>query len=491
MAFVGENVVTDFFFECDATALAEHIAAGEIDPAALLQASMDRARRLNPRLNAVVHMQPETAIRLLGETSRDAPFFGVPTLLKDLGAEAIDFPSHNGSRLYRDTIYSYNASIYERIRAAGLVPFARTTSPELGIGPVSEAGVYEAPTRNPWNGGHTPGGSSGGAGAAVAAGIVPLAHGSDGGGSVRIPASCCGLVGFKPTRARLPDGPAVGEGWGGMAIDGFLTRSVRDSAAMLDACQGADLGAPYCAPPLRAGYLASMAMPASGLRIAVMETDFTGNPIDPACRDAIAKVAGQLRDLGHHTFAWETNIAKDARAMMLAWTKIVAAGTNLSVRGKRPIKDLQDGEVDGVTLGAVRLGETVSGADYLESINVVHAFGRKMAALFADFDVLLSPTLAEPPAKIGRFKPVNQDFMDYRNGPDGVFRYSPYTAVFNASGQPAMSLPLAWTDDDLPIGVHFAAAFGADEMLIALAAEIEAAFPWQDKQMSLIRQLHQ
>jgi len=411
-------------------------------------------------------------------------------LLKDLGAEAIAFPSHNGSRLYRDTVYKYDSSIYTRMRAAGLIPFARTTSPELGIGPTTEAGVYGKPTRNPWNTDHTTGGSSGGSGAAVAAGIVPLAHGSDGGGSVRIPASCCGLVGFKPTRARLPDGPGVGEGWAGMAIDGFLTRSVRDTALMMDLCHGADLGAPYHAPPLKSGYRAAMKTPPIGLRIAVLDTDFLGNPIDAECREAVYKVAGLLKGLGHEVISWQTTIAKEVREMMLAWTKIVASGTELSVRYKKAIAELKPEDVDGVTYGAVQLGQTVSGADYLQSINTVHSFGRRMAALFQDFDVLLTPTLAEPPAKIGRYKPDNSNFMDYRNGPDGVFSYSPYTAVFNASGQPAISLPMHWAPGNLPVGVHFAAAFGEDEMLMGLAADLEEAAPWHPKQLELIQQLH-
>ncbi|NBQ83437.1 MAG: amidase [Alphaproteobacteria bacterium] len=480
----------DELFECDAIALAAKIKQGEISPKEMLKASLARAERLNVALNAVVHAQQEKAIELIGKTAADAPLYGVPTLLKDLGAEAKDFPSHNGSRLYRDTVYTYDASIYTRMRQAGLIPFARANSPELGIGPTSEAGVYGEPTRNPWNTGHTSGGSSGGSASAVAAGIVPVAHGSDGGGSVRIPASSCGLVGFKPTRARLPDGPGVGEGWAGMAIDGFLTRSVRDTALMLDLCSGADLGAPYWAPPLTSSFMQALENPPKGLRIAVLETDFMGNPVHPECVEATRKTAKMLSGLGHDVKVWETTVAKNVREMMLAWTKIVAAGTLLSVRAKKPIDTLTADDVDGVTYGAVQLGKEVSGADYLESINIVHAFGRRMAAVLQDFDVLLSPTLAEPPAPIGRFKPVNTDFMDYRNGPNGVFAYSPYTAVFNASGQPALSLPLHWAPGDLPVGVHFAARFGEDEMLMGLARQIEMAMPWQDKQIELIRRLH-
>lgn len=480
----------DEYFECDAISLAEYIKKGEISASDMLDASLSRAERLNPSLHAVVNINKPKAEQLIADMPKDAPLYGVPTLLKDLGAEAKDFPSHNGSKLYHNTVYSYDASIYTRMLKTGLIPYARTTSPELGIGPTSEAGVYDEPTRNPWNLDHTSGGSSGGSASAVAAGIVPLAHGSDGGGSVRIPASCCGLVGVKPTRARLPDGPGVGEGWAGMAIDGFLTRSVRDTAFMLDQCSGSDQGAPYAAPALKKGFMKSMNDQPSGLRIAVCDTDFMGNPIHEECRKALTHTANILRQLGHDITIWSTSIADDVQEMMMAWTKIVAAGTLLSVRYKKDIDVLMPDDVDGVTYGAVQLGKTVSGADYLQSINTIHAFGRKMATLFDDFDVLLTPTLAEPPAKIGRFKPTNTDFMDYRNGPNGVFAYSPYTAAFNASGQPAISLPLHWTADHLPVGVHFASAYGNDEMLISLAAQCEEALPWHDRQLALIRQYH-
>ena len=480
----------DELFECDAISLADQIKNGFVAASDILSASVTRAERLNSSLNAIVNFNTSHAKKLLAATALDTPLYGVPTLLKDLGAEAIDFRSHNGSRLYHNTVYSYDSTIFQRIRKTGLIPYARTTSPELGIGPTSEAGVYGEPTRNPWNLKHTSGGSSGGSGAAVAAGIVPIAHGSDGGGSVRIPASCCGLVGIKPTRARLPDGPGSGEGWAGMAIDGFLTRSVRDSALMLDQCSGGDLGAPYAAPPLKTGFMKAIEAKLPSLRVAVLNTDFMGNAVHKECRHAVALTADSLRQLGHHVSIWSSSLGDDVKDMMLAWTKIVAAGTLLSVRYKKDIEKVTPNDVDGVTYGAIQLGKTVSGADYLQSINTVHAFGRKMALLLEEFDILVSPTLAEPPAKTGRFKPVNSDFLDYRSGPDGVFAYSPYTAIFNASGQPAMSLPLYWTPDDLPVGVHFAAAYGNDEMLISLARQLEKAMPWHNKQVQVIRRYH-
>jgi amidase/6-aminohexanoate-cyclic-dimer hydrolase len=227
----------------DATALAGLLAKGEVSATELLDAALRAVEARNPAINAVVLIQEGVARKSIADGLPHGPFRGVPFLIKDLGAEAVDFPSHMGSRLWANTRYTRDSAIWERMRATGVVTFGRTTSPEGGIGAATESAVYGGPTRNPWNLDHTSGGSSGGSGAAVAAGIVAMAHGSDGGGSVRIPASSCGLFGFKPTRARLPDGPCAGEGWAGMAIDGFLTRSVRDTAVMLDACEGADLGA--------------------------------------------------------------------------------------------------------------------------------------------------------------------------------------------------------------------------------------------------------
>ena len=263
----------------DATALAALVAAGEVTPSELLDAALAAVEARNPALNAVVLLQEGVARTAIARGLPQGPFRGVPFLIKDLGIEAKDFPSHNGSCLFANTVYPGDSSIFARIQATGVVTFGRTTSPEGGVGAATEAAVYGGPTRNPWNLDHTPGGSSGGAGAAVAAGIVAFAHGSDGGGSVRIPASSCGLFGFKPTRARLPDGPYAGEGWAGMAIDGFLTRSVRDSAVMLDACEGADLGAPYAAPPLGRGHAAAISRPPRPLRVGLCDTTFTGEPI--------------------------------------------------------------------------------------------------------------------------------------------------------------------------------------------------------------------
>ena len=468
----------------DATDLAERVARKEVSADELLDAALAAVAARNPKLNAVVLVQEEAARRAIARGLPQGPFRGVPFLLKDLGCEAIDFPGHNGSRLLQNTRYAKDSAIFQRIQATGVVTFGRTTSPESGIGVATESAVYGGPTRNPWNLDHTSGGSSGGSGAAVAAGIVAMAHGSDGGGSVRIPAASCGLVGFKPTRARLPDGPYAGEGWAGMAIDGFLTHSVRDTARMLDACAGADLGAPYWAPPLLRSHADAISRPPRRLRVALCETSFTGKPIDPEVRAAVIATARLLEDLGHHVQPIAA-LAADVAMMMTAWTDIVAVGTALSIQKALAGRGLDADLVEGVSRGAIAAANRLAPTRYLEAVQQIHAFGRQMAAVFdpedgtPGFDILLSATLAEPPAKVGRFSHQSEDYVAFRTGPGMVFDYSPFTAVFNASGQPAVSLPLGMTASGLPIGVHLASRFGADEELIAVCSEIEQAAPWR------------
>jgi len=469
---------TESYEEFDAVGLAELVANGEVAPLALLDAALERAEALDPRLNALTMLRADFARDRIRAGLPNGPLRGVPFLLKDLGAEAVDFPGNNGSALLANTRYATNSTLYDRLVASGLVIFGRTTTPEGGIGPVTEATVYGGPTRNPWNPDRTPGGSSGGAGAAVAAGIVPAAQGSDGGGSVRIPASSCALFGFKPTRARLPDGPHSGEGWAGMAMDGFLTRTVRDTALLLDVTQGPDLGAPYVAPSLKSSYSEAARKTPPRLRIALATTTLAGDPIDAGCRTGVEDAATLLTSLGHHVEEALPNA--DTHRMMQAWTVIVACGTALWVRNAltRLDRALQPGDLEAVVRGACAYAERIRGDQYLEAVNQVHQYGREMAAFFQHHDILLTPTLAEPPARIGRFAHRSEDFVDYRMGSDGVFAYSPYTAAFNASGQPAASVPLHWTADGLPVGIHLAARFGEDETLMSLCAELEQARPW-------------
>ncbi len=465
----------------DALDLARLVASGAVASGELLDASLRAVEAWNPALNAVVLVQEDAARRRIAAGLPRGPFRGVPFLLKDLGAEARDFPSHNGSRLTANTAYPVDSAIFARIEAAGLVTFGRTTAPESGVGPATEAAVYGGPTRNPWDLERTPGGSSGGAGAAVAAGIVAIAHGSDGGGSVRIPAACCGLFGVKPTRARLPDGPYLGEGWAGMAIDGFLTRSVRDTAAALDACHGADAGAPYWAPPLRTSHIDAISRPPRRLRVMLCETTFAGTAVDPEVRAAVQEAARLLERLGHHVEPGRPQA--DVARMMRAWTDIVAVGTALSVRNGLKGRALTPDLVEALGRGAVAHADALHPTRHLQAVGEIHAFGRQMARVFDPEagdgpDIILSATLAEPPAVIGRFAHGTEDFVHYRLGPGMVFDYSPFCAVFNASGQPAASVPLGMTAGGLPTGIHLAARFGDDETLLALCAELEQAAPW-------------
>ncbi len=468
----------------DATELAGMVASGQVTPTELLEAALAAVEARNPAINAVVLVQEAAARRAIAEGLPRGPFRGVPFLLKDLGCEAVDFPGHNGSRLLANTTYARDSAIWQRIRATGVVNFGRTTSPEGGVGTVTEAAVYGSPTRNPWNLDHTSGGSSGGAGAAVAAGIVAFAHGSDGGGSVRIPASSCGLFGFKSTRARLPDGPYSGEGWAGMAIDGFLTRSVRDTAIMLDACEGPDLGAPYVAPPLAHGHAAAVSRPPRRLRIALCDTTFTGEAIDPEVAQAVRDTAKLLESLGHHVEPGRPSA--DVEMMMRAWTDIVGVGTALSIQKALNGRDLTPDLVEGIGRSACAYAASLPPTRYLEAVGEIHSFGRQMASYFASGpDILLSATLAEPPARVGRYHHNRNDYVNYRVGPGGIFSYSPFCAVFNASGQPAASLPLAQSASGLPIGIHLAAPYGNDEELIALCAEIESAAPWTARRAAM------
>ena len=476
----------DEYVTFDALGLAELVRTGEVTAGELLDVALAQVAATDDAIAAVVDVQ-ESVARATIDARPAGPFAGVPFLVKDLGCEAIDFPSSMGSGLYRDYRYSFDSEMFVRLRNAGLVTFGRTASPEFGIGPTTEPKVYGRPTRNPWNSEHGAGGSSGGSGAAVAAGVVPAAHGSDGGGSVRIPASSCGLFGVKPTRALLPDGPAAGESWAGMSIDGFLTRSVRDNAALLDAVAGPDLGAPYYAPSLAGSFLHAIETPPRRLRIAVTERSFTGGPIHADCVAAVRHTAALLDSLGHEVV--EAHPLVNIEHFMRAWADIVACGTQLTVASRvvELGRALDDSETDRVTRLACLKGATVSGAEYLAAVGAVHAVGRVMARFLVPFDMLLSATLAEPPALIGRFDPNRDDawtdFIDYRI--NHVLPYSPFTALANETGQPAMSLPLWITDAGLPVGTHVMARAGDDLTLMQLAAQLEQAQPWFDHRPEL------
>ncbi len=463
------------YVEFDGVGLAALVHAGEVTPDELLALALARVAETDDAIAAVVHVQEAVARKSIVAGLPEGAFTGVPFLLKDLGCEAVAFPTSMGSRLYDGHRYGYDSELFARMRDAGVVTFGRTTSPEFGVGVTTEAVVYGRPTRNPWNQDHVVGGSSGGAAAAVSAGVLPLAHGSDGGGSVRIPASSCGLFGLKPTRALLPDGPEAGEGWAGMAIDGFLTRSVRDTAAMLDATAGPDVGAPYYAPPRVGRFADAIAVPPRRLRVAVCTRTFTGQPIHADCVAAVEHTAQLLESLGHEVLPAEP--ALDMEAFVRAWTDIVACGTQLTVESAGT-----GGEdrVERVTRLAVEHARAVSGAQYLAAVERVHSTGRTLARFLQPYDALLTATLGEPPARIGRFTTNRPDgwstFLEYRL--EHILPYSPYTALANGTGQPAINLPLWWNAEGLPVGTHVMGRAGEDHVLLQLAAQVEDADPW-------------
>ena len=471
--------LSDAYEDLDATALAELVAKGEATPDELLDEALARAERVNPQINALTNLVPDRARELIAKGLPEGPFRGVPFVLKDLGAAAVGFPVSSGSRLLEGSMPSVDSHFYAKLRDAGLVTFGRGTSPEFGCGPATESAVYGGPTRNPWNLERTSGGSSGGSGAAVAARGLPAAHASDGAGSTRIPAASCGLFGFKPTRARISQGPATGEGWGGLSSAGFVTRSVRDNAALMDVVSGPMPGDPYAAPAMEISYAQAADRAPGKLRAGVLTTTFTGAPIHADAKAAAEDAGALLASMGHEVVEAPLPEA-DIAGMLRATARLISAGTARTLQAIEAARGrpIQPGEVEPLALDAKRLAETISGADYLAAIETIHAFGRAFARYLSGMDVLVTPTLGEPPAECGRFTHAHGDFEAFRFGPGGVADYSPFTAAFNVSGQPAASVPLFWNAEGLPIGVQLATAFGEDALLMSLCADLERARPW-------------
>ncbi|MBK7060110.1 MAG: amidase [Rubrivivax sp.] len=481
------------WFDADASALAQAIVRGDCSAEKALQRTLADVAAINPALNAVCLLAPEIGLARARELDtelaacrndderaarlRARPFFGVPLLLKDVGAATAHrgLPSRAGSRLFpQGAPWPVDGTLTQRYLAAGFVPFGRSTSPEMGMSATTEAVAYGGPTRNPWNRAHSSGGSSGGAAAATASGMTTIAHANDGAGSIRIPASACGLIGLKPSRGLMPTGPLVGEGWGGLAIDHVLTRSVRDCAAALDVTAGADAGAPYAAPPLPASCVAALADPPRRLRIGLIKQFYEGDAVHPEVAAVLQEFALQLQRLGHAVE--EASIDFTTHEVVFPVMQGVATGTALFLdqlaasRGRA----IDPGEVEPVVWSAYQHARSVKATDYLAAINTFHRLGRRMAVFHERFDLLLTPTLAEPPAVLGRFTMDRPDFIDYRLGPTGLWRYTPFCPLANATGAPAISLPVGRSASGLPIGAMLSALHGQDLLLLQLAAQWEA-----------------
>ncbi|MBL8190532.1 MAG: amidase [Acidobacteria bacterium] len=461
----------------DATAQADLVKRKEITALELVDATIERIEQVNPRLNAVVTSMYDLARAAASSNIPQGAFAGVPFLLKDLQAAYEGVPMTSASKFLQDFKPNGDSELVKRYKRAGLIVVGKTNTPEFGIFPTTEPKLF-GPTRNPWDVTRTPGGSSGGSAAAVAAGIVPMAHANDGGGSIRIPAACCGIFGLKPTRGRNPLGPHFGDIFSGLVAEHAVTRSVRDSAALLDATAGYDPGDPYIAPLPARPFVQEVGADPGRLRIAVSTTPANGATVHPDCVAAVHDAAKLCEELGHIVTeaAPQLNGEMIGKAFMTIW----AAGNAWTAEslsfavGRKPTEE----EFEPATWALIQMGRRRSAADYLLAVQTLQIFSRRVAQFMESYDVLLSPTVAEPPLPLGSFEsPPDNPMAGMRRS--GLF--APFTGLFNATGQPAMSVPLFWNSDGLPIGVHFAARYGDEATLFRLAAQLEIARPWADR----------
>lgn len=461
----------------DATAQAELIRTKQVKPIELVEATIERIERVNAALNAVVTPMYDEARKTAAGPLPDGPFTGVPFLMKDLGPTYAGVRFTSGSVFMKDFIAPMDSELTARHKRAGLIVTGKTNTPEFGLLPTTEPRLFGA-AHNPWDTDRSTGGSSGGSAASVAAGIVPMAHGNDGGGSIRIPASCCGVFGMKPTRARTPHGPAIGDVMSGLAIDHALTRSVRDSAALLDATSGPDLGDPYWAPPAERPFAQEVGAAPGRLRIAFTDKAPTGVPVHKDCSEAVRAAAALCADLGHHVE--EGAPAIDGVQTTQAFIAIWAAGTAWGIDGIARVtgRKIEEEQFEPVTWGLYQMGRSINASDYLLAVTAMQQMSRTVARFMVNYDVWLTPTLAEPPLLLGTLDSPPDDPMA------GFMRaaaFVPFTPFLNATGQPAMSVPLYWNGAGLPVGSHFAGRFGDEATLFRLAAQLEEARPWAHK----------
>lgn len=452
----------------DATAQAELVRKKELKPIELVEAAIARIEKLNPTLNAVILPMYENARDAAAAELPDGPFTGVPFLLKDILAFFAGHRVAHGSRLMQNMVPDHDSELVVRLKRAGLIILGRTNVPEFGILPTTESAFY-GPCKNPWNTDRTTGGSSGGSAAAVASGMVPMAHANDGGGSIRIPASCCGVFGFKPTRARNPLGPDFGDILAGTIAEHAVTRTVRDSAALLDATCGPDVGDPYWAPPPARPFLEEVGTDPEKLRIAYTTQSLIDAPVHSACIRGIEDTAKLCADLGHEVEEAGPDLFLEP--LVDAFLVLYSAGCSSSVKlmGGDPER------VEPLTWALHEMGAQHSATDYLMALQTLQGMSREVARFFLNYDILLTPTVAEPPVALGTFDspPDNPLAGLYR-----AMAFCAFTPLCNITGQPAMSVPLFWNDENLPVGSHFIGRFGDEATLFRLAAQLEEARPW-------------
>jgi amidase len=465
----------------DLVGLAEMVRRREASPGELLDEAIARAEALNPRLNFLTQRHYDYARQAIARGLPDGPFSGVPWLLKDLNTFLAGEVTGQGSRYYAGNRPTVTSELVRRYERAGLVIFGKTASPEFGLTPTTESKA-NGRTRNPWNPERTAGGSSGGAASAVAAGVLPAAHATDGGGSIRIPASCCGLFGLKPSRGRMPMGPARTEGWGGMSTPHVVSWSVRDSAALLDATHGLEPGSRYGAPTPERPFLQDVGRPPGNLRIALNVVSPSGSPVDPECAEAARQAARLCESLGHQVT--EAAPKLDAAAIGRASSVIVRASVASDLRareaatGVKPSPDV----LEAMTWSMLEQGEKLTAMEFVRANEALQQAAVQVALFMADYDVILSPTLGQPPIPLGVLDPSPADFKAWY---EAVQRFSPFTALQNQTGQPSMSVPLAMSKAGLPIGVMFSGRYGDEGLLFRLAGQLEQAAPWKGRRPRL------
>ena len=465
----------DLLVQHDALGLAQLVAKRKVSPTELLEAAIAKAEALNPRFNFMAQRHYDHARKAIAAGLPKGSFTGVPWLLKDLNTHIAGELSEGGSRFYKGNRATVTSELVTRIERAGFVVFGKTTTPELGLTGTTE-NKLTGDTRNPWNPAHIAGGSSGGAAAAVAAGVLPAAHATEGGGSIRIPASCCGLFGLKPSRGRIPMGPTRTEGWGGLSAHHAVSWSVRDNAAIMDATHGTEPGSRYGVQAPAEGFLAQVGKHPGKLRIALMLNSPSSSPVDPECRAAALAAAKLCESLGHHVE--EAQPTWDAGAIGMASFVLIGASIAADIADRAKLTGITPGPdvLEPISLGFIEVGKSFSGMDFARANNTLQTLALNVARFMQNYDVILAPTLAAPPLPLGRIN-LTPD-CDFQQWGQRAAVFSPFTQMANMTGQPSMSVPLAQSASGLPIGVMFTGRFGDEATLYRLAGQLERAAPW-------------
>ena len=466
------------YAEYDGLGLAELVRNGDVTARELLEDAYAAIDAINPELNGVVSRIPDLAEAEIAAGLPDGPFKGVPFLVKELGIQMKGSPSRCGSKLTEDLVAAEDTELATRFRAAGLVTAAMTATPEFGFNPSTESIFYE-PTHNPWDVRRSPGGSSGGSASMVAGGAVPVAHANDGGGSIRIPASCCGLVGLKPTRNRVPTGPTFGDWLNGLAGELVVSRSVRDTAAILDAVQGTDVGPPDLITPPERPYMEELTQAPGKLRIAWSDKAISGVEVHPDVVAGLHETVKLMESLGHELVEDQIEIdwSHFFEALIVLWTAYLAWAIDFLANAVKRTPSYDN--MERVTVELYNHGKSLTAMQMHDALANINTVSRQSGVLFEKNDLFLTPTIAQPPLILGTLD-QNEAGVDAREWTRRVFDWVPFTPLFNSTGQPAISLPLHWSPDGLPIGMQFAASLNDEATLIRLAAQLEEAKPWKE-----------